>query len=317
MDVGARVTAGGALAKRSVAGLRVLVVVNRGSGKVRAMGEEAVRQTIAQGLPGAEIALLKGSEISSRVDRALAEKSHDIIIAGGGDGSVASIAGKLAGRDVALGVLPLGTMNMVAKAARIDLDLAGAARQLAGGTIAAVDIGRVNGEVFLHHVSFGLQPRMVRVREKIGYRSRLTKMFSGAVALTAVLSRPRPVKMIGSFDGKYSRLRAPMLAVSNNISTSARPGVPARLDGGELGVYALRATHWMQYVRLAFAALRGRWKEDELVEVSTAHRVRLTPFKKRQRAKMLASVDGELRYFKAPINIEIQPLAINLVMPGP
>ncbi len=109
-----------------------------------------------------------------------------------------------------------------------------------------------------------------------------------------VLSRPRPVRMIGEVDGQLMRLKLSALAVSNNAYRADKPRLPDRLDGGVLGVYMLRATRWRDYVRLAMAALRGTWKDDEMIEATEARQVRLRAKRKAKGAKVLASIDGEL-----------------------
>lgn len=298
---------------------RILVVVNRGSGTVRSLGEERVRQQLETGFAGrglTEIAIAAPSGINARIDQAIADRSHDIIVVGGGDGSISAAAGKLVGTEIALGVLPLGTMNMVAKSIDLSLGLDEAIRQLAGGRIGSVDVGRVNGQAFLHQVSFGLQPRMVRIRERIGYRSRLTKIVSTGMAVVTVLARPRPIRAIGVVDGSVVRLRLPALAISNNLYRDDRLAVPAGLEGGELGVYQVRAARWHQYFRLAFAALKGTWRHEDTVNAQPAQHVRLVFKRRLRKPRMLASIDGELIYLTSPVDITIEPGVLRMVLPA-
>lgn len=298
---------------------RVLVVVNRGSGTVRSLGEDRVRQQLESGFAGhgkTEIVLVAPSGINARIDTAITDRSHDVIVVGGGDGSISAVAARLVGTGIALGVLPLGTMNMVAKSIDLSLSLDGAISQLAGGRIGNVDVGRVNGQVFLHQVSFGLQPRMVRIRERIGYRSRLTKIISTSLAVVTVLARPRPIRAIGVLDGSVVRLRLPALAISNNLYRDDRPAVPAGLEGGELGVYQVRAARWHQYVRLAFAALKGTWRHEDTVKAQPAQHVRLEFKRRLRKPRMLASIDGELAYLTSPVDITIEPGVLRMVLPA-
>ncbi|MFT3987021.1 diacylglycerol/lipid kinase family protein [Aestuariivirga sp.] len=243
----------------------VLVIINRQSGTVRTMGEDAVAQRVEKGFSQkqpVEVSLVKGGEIASTVASAIAGQRYQTIVVGGGDGTVASVAGQLAGTGITMGVLPLGTMNMVAQAIGIPANLEQAVTALADGHAVAIDVGRVNGKAFLHQVSFGIQPRVVRIRERIGYSSRLTKMLTGLTAIFAVLARPRTIRMIAEEEGTLSRLRIPALAISNNVYRSDKPGIPVRLDGGVLGIYAVSAKRWRDYIRIALATLRGTWKEE-------------------------------------------------------
>ena len=65
-----------------------------------------------------------------------------------------------------LGVLPLGTMNHFAKDLHIPLDLEGAVETIVQGHVANVDLGEVNGHIFVNNSSLGLYPSIVREREK-------------------------------------------------------------------------------------------------------------------------------------------------------
>src|SRR5690242_16674609 len=128
--------------------MRVAVVTNPHAGpskhptgaEIRAALEGAgVECTVCDG---------EGSELKDVIERALAA-SPDAVIASGGDGTVSAVAGALVGREIAMGVVPSGTLNHFAKDLNIPLDLAGAVRVIVGGGVRAVDIGEVNGHTFI------------------------------------------------------------------------------------------------------------------------------------------------------------------------
>ncbi|MCL4402149.1 MAG: sphingosine kinase, partial [Acidobacteria bacterium] len=89
-----------------------------------------------------------GAPLAAAARRAIAGGER-AVVAGGGDGTISSVAAALAGSGAALGVLPLGTLNHFAKDLGIPLDLDGAVRTIARGHSALVDVGEVNGRVFL------------------------------------------------------------------------------------------------------------------------------------------------------------------------
>jgi diacylglycerol kinase family enzyme len=295
---------------------RVLALINAHSGTVRSLGVETVRQRLADGLSAmgaADVEIVRGADIDERIRASLAAKAHDIIVIGGGDGTISAAARLLAGTGVTMGVLPLGTMNLVARAINLGAELETALARLQSARPMAVDLGRVNGRAFLHQVSFGLQPRMVRIREKIGYRSQFTKLLSSGLAFMSALGRPRAVKFMAEIDGAVRKLRIPALSVSNNLYRDDTPPVTQRLDGGVLGVYIITATRFREYVRLIYATWRGRWRKDVMVEAFPARRVKLSA--KRHRAKVLCSIDGELTYLRSPVEIEIEPKALQMLVP--
>ena len=297
---------------------RTAIVVNRHAGTVRSMGEAAVRDLIAGAFgPAADISLLDGSEIEARIRGLLAAGEISRLIIGGGDGTLASAAALAAGTPVALGILPLGTMNLVAQTIGMDADLATALRQLRDAEARPVDAGRANGRLFLHHVSFGLQPRMVRIREKLGYSSRLTKILAAARATLAVLRTRRSLRLGLAIDGEQVEIRTPGLIISNNAYENAMMLKQARLDGGVLGLYALAPMSLLAFLRLAFDVLRGRWQDNVNVKEMRGRRVRLTRHRRLRRhgRSIKATLDGELTLFDLPLTVESQPAALNMLLP--
>ena len=87
-------------------------------------------------------------------------------MAAGGDGTINSVASAVVGSEKSLGVLPFGTMNHFAKDLHIPLDLEGAVNTIVAGHKTKVDVGEVNGRIFLNNSSLGLYPSIVRERQK-------------------------------------------------------------------------------------------------------------------------------------------------------
>lgn len=297
---------------------KTAIVVNRHAGTVRSMGEAAVRDLVTGAFgPAADISLLDGSEIEPHIRKLLAAGDVGRLIVGGGDGTLASAAALAAGTPVALGILPLGTMNLVAQTIGMDADLATALRQLRDAEARPVDAGRANGRLFLHHVSFGLQPRMVRIREKLGYSSRLTKILAAARATLAVLRTRRSLRLGLAIDGEQVEIRTPGLIISNNAYENAMMLKQARLDGGVLGLYALAPMSLLAFLRLALDVLRGRWQDNVNVKEMRGRRVWLTRHRRLRRdgRSIKATLDGELTLFDLPLMVESQPAALNMLLP--
>jgi diacylglycerol kinase family enzyme len=107
----------------------------------------------------------KGDNISALAARALNENGH-LVVAGGGDGTVSALAGVLAGTNAAIGVLPMGTLNHFAKDVGIPRHLEAAVRNIFTGQVTNVDVGEVNGHVFVNNSGIGFYPYFVRQREE-------------------------------------------------------------------------------------------------------------------------------------------------------
>lgn len=128
------------------------VVVNAGSrrGAARELAVDAMQRA---GVPISAVHHIpSGGELAATLDRVLAE-GHDLVLVGGGDGTVSYAAGRVAGTDVMLGVLPPGTANDFARTLEIPNNLAEACAAVADGKVVDIDLGRANDEPFLNVAS--------------------------------------------------------------------------------------------------------------------------------------------------------------------
>jgi len=133
----------------------------------------------------ARIQVARSGEELVKMAKAAAQGGSPALVAGGGDGTINAVASQIVGTGKKLGVLPLGTLNHFAKDIRIPMDIEEAARVIIGGRTAEIDVGEVNGLLFLNNSSLGLYPSLVRDREakqRRGFAKWLA--FLGAAAVT-------------------------------------------------------------------------------------------------------------------------------------
>ncbi|MFN0191670.1 MAG: diacylglycerol/lipid kinase family protein, partial [Aestuariivirga sp.] len=295
---------------------RALVLINRKSGTVRSRGAEAVKELVEEKLGKAfsrlDVELIEG-DATRRIEHARDSGEYDVIIAGGGDGTISSTAGLLSGTNIILGALPLGTMNLFVQALGFSPRLDGALDQLAAAHVEAIDVGTVNGRVFLHQVSFGLQPRMARIRERMGYSSRLTKMFTGFRALLIVAANPKLVRVRVDADGAAQKVKAPLLIVSNNpLGAKSNVSLPQTLSSGQLGYYILTEFSFRMLFRLARDYLANRFDANEAIEKRTVTALTIKKrsrnrLRRRKKLKILSSIDGEIVHLDNPVSFTISP----------
>jgi diacylglycerol kinase family enzyme len=303
-----------------------LVLINRRSGTVRSRGAEAVAQLVRNVLSPVfdklDVELVDG-DVAGRAKQAVDAKSHDVIIAGGGDGSIASVAALLIDTPITMGALPLGTMNLVVQALGFSPKLEEALQQYAKAAPEQIDVGLANGRVFLHQVSFGLQPRMAKLREKYGYKSRASKMLGAARALVVLAMRTKMVRVNVSADGEMLRVSSPMVAITNNpIGSDKHWSVQHRLDSGKLGIYVLNQYSLRALVRLARGYMRNRLHDDDIVENRVAQTLKIRRRPRRaagrlgffkQRKGILASMDGEVVLLDNPVTVTIKPKCLKVL----
>ena len=166
-------------------GRRLIVLLNDGSGSVGEDCPEALRSAFAKQGISAIVEVSSGSGLRSAAERALQMARSgecDAVVVGGGDGSIGTVAGVLAGTDVPLGIIPLGTRNHFAKDLQLPLSIDDAIAVIASGETRSVDAADVNGQIFVNNSSVGLYPYLVLDRERRRRRTRVTKWLATILA---------------------------------------------------------------------------------------------------------------------------------------
>jgi diacylglycerol kinase family enzyme len=236
-----------------------------------------------------------------------------IVVAAGGDGTVSAVAAALQGTDKILGVLPVGTLNHFAKDLRIPLDLESAVRTILEGEIAAVDVGEVNGRIFINNSSLGLYPRIVSRREAQQQRLARGKWTAFLWATIQALRRFPFLDLRIAFEGQEIFRRTAFLFVGNNEYEIAgfNLGSRACVNGGTLGLYLTHRTGRLGLFRLAFHALFGRVDQAKDFDVFCVTEARIET---RHRG-LLVALDGEVERIATPLHYRIKPGALRVLVP--
>jgi diacylglycerol kinase (ATP) len=232
----------------------------------------------------------------------------DLLVAGGGDGTISEAARHLAHRDVALGLLPLGTTNNFARTLGIPLGLDGALGILTEGKVADVDLGEAAGRIFTNLVSIGLS---AQVAEHVPDRLKRA-LGRAAYPLTALrlLPRHRPFEATVDSGGQIRRLRTHQLNIANGNSHA---GNPITRDGSAddrlLIAYALGA-HGRRHLLAAtlghLVTGRRRTVEGEPFLAAGEVLVRTDP-------PLPLDIDGEL-HGQTPVQVRILPNALRVML---
>jgi diacylglycerol kinase family enzyme len=236
------------------------------------------------------------------------------VVAGGGDGTVGSVAAALAGTDMPLGVLPLGTLNHFAKDLRIPLGLEEAARNICEGREVSVDVGEVNGQVFINNSSLGLYPRIVRRREKLQEREGSGKWSAFFRASLAVLRRYPFLDVRLEADGRRIVRKTPFVFVGNNEyrMESLQMGGRERLDAGCLSLYVAHRTGRLGLLRLAVSALFGRLRQAEDFDSLDAEEIWVET---RRPKRLPVATDGEVNAMTTPLHYRVRAGALKVIVP--
>jgi diacylglycerol kinase family enzyme len=254
-----------------------------------------------------------GAEVTEFARRALSAGAR-AIVAGGGDGTVGSVAGTLVGTNRPLGVLPLGTLNHFAKDLRIPLTLAEAARNVCEGREVSVDVGEVNGQVFINNSSLGLYPRIVRRREKLQERRGSGKWSAFVRAALAMLRRYPFLEVRLSADGQDIVRKTPFVFVGNNEyqMESLQMGGRECLDAGHLSLYVAHRTGRLGLLRLALSALFGRLRQAKDFDSLCAQEIWVET---RRPKRLHVATDGEVTVMTTPLHYRVRPGALRVIVP--
>jgi YegS/Rv2252/BmrU family lipid kinase len=162
----------------------------------------------------------------------------DLVILGGGDGTVSGLVDLLVGQDVILGVLPLGTANSFARTLGIPLDIPGAVEVLKSGAPKRIDLGMIDDDYFANAAALGLSPQIAKtiphglkkVLGKVGYLGWATWQFASF----------KPFTLIVGEGVSAERLRVVEVRISNGPFHGGTEMVDAAaVDSGEIVVQAV------------------------------------------------------------------------------
>jgi diacylglycerol kinase family enzyme len=271
-------------------------------------------QFAAQGID-ARVTLAKGGAEMTAAARDALARGMAVVVAGGGDGTINAVASVLVGTGVAFGVLPLGTLNHFAKDIGIPLALDQAIANIAHGIRKHVDVGEVNGQIFLNNSSLGLYPDIVRDREKQQSRLGRGKWLAALWATIAALRRyPFLSVRLRLDDGQEQARRTPFVFIGNNAYTmhGFSIGERVRLDTGKLSLYVAQRPGRLSLLRLAWCALRGRLAQERDFDVLGAESLDIDTHHKRLRV----ATDGEVTVMATPLRYRIRPGALNVIVPS-
>jgi diacylglycerol kinase family enzyme len=241
--------------------------------------------------------------------RNAASRRPQALIVGGGDGTLSAAAGVLADTDIALGILPLGTLNHFARDLHLPADWKTAAEKISPAHSSLVDVAEVNGRVFINNCSLGSYAEAVRRRDILRRSKGHRKMLAMLLASFAVFRDLRRMSADVQLPTTTLRIRTPLIVVSNNrysghlLATRLRP----RLDAGELCFYATRTSKRSALLKLVWHALFRRLDEADTLEVHTATDLLVTTT-----GSVPVAADGELLDLKPPYRFRLRRRALRV-----
>jgi diacylglycerol kinase (ATP) len=294
---------------------RARIIANPTSGSIR--GAEGLRELRAtaiwlteHGLP-TELALTEAAGHASELARECAQAGMEMVIAAGGDGTINDVAQGLAGTATALGVLPLGTMNVWARETGIPLSLPDARKLLLDGARQRVDLGRAGARYFLLMAGIGFDAEVVR-RVEGNWLKRWGLKFLDYLLTAGMLGfTQQPARLWRRTDGKRRSTRALMVVIGN---TRLHAGTlvfahKAVIDDGQLDVVIIGGGGLIHRARVIGHALLRRPSPDPRVRYEHCRGIRLE-----SSPPLPVQVDGEL-IGHLPMTFSVVPAALTVIVP--
>ncbi len=232
---------------------RALIFANRRARR----GGQSLRAAIER-LNDAGIETIERDVSRSLSDDIRAEaKDVDMVILGGGDGTLNGAAAALQETQLPFGVLPLGTANDFARTIGVPRDLARAAQIIIDGHRRPVDLGEVNGHFFFNVASIGFSAALAR--QLTAEAKRRWGTLGYALAAFNLLRQSRPFTVEIDHDGTIERVKTVQISVGNGRFYGGGMTVEkdAAPDDGRLDVYSLEIDHWWELLALAPSLRRG------------------------------------------------------------
>ena len=294
---------------------RIVVLLNRGGGAVAADPKipDKVRKALRAAGVDAKVELIEGGKCEVRC-RALAERRDEVVIVGGGDGTISAAAAALAGTDTILGIIPVGTLNHFARDLGIPTDIEEAAALIAKRPERRVDIAQMNDRVFINNSAIGLYPLMVVDRDAQRRRLGRSKRLAMMVASIRTLARFNHQRLTLTVnEEEKGRIDTPLLFVGNNdyrVDIGA-PGQRESIEDGTLSVFVMRKKTRRGLIAASIRALFNRARHDDMVRIEDVQRLRVES----RRSMLAVSLDGEVVRVEPPLDYKIRKKALRVIAP--
>lgn len=283
---------------------KTLVLLNARAGTLIDSGADSIVSALKSSLDGrqTDVRLLQPHDMAAGI-AAAARGSHDTIIVGGGDGSVSCAAAALAGTQKVLGVLPFGTLNLLARDLGMPSDPKEAIAALASAKQRRIDLGSVGGRPFHSLSGLGFFSQMARAREEVRAHP-LGRFLGVALAAMRAVRRTATFTLEIAADGRHSSAEALAVLITNN-----RFGPDWRrkqLDEGVLEILIAENAGGLAKLKASADLVTGGWRESDGIRSIIAREVTIS----RYRRKVWTATDGELSREPIPLRYRIVPKAL-------
>lgn len=286
--------------------LRGILFLNPRAGTFEA-GDESTLRSMAEENGLRVVEVTPELDVRVVVHEALEAGLRAFVVAGG-DGSVHHVSQALVNTEGVLGVVPVGSVNHLARDLELPIDDWRVAFDVAlRGTIRQIDVGRVNGQYFINSVMLGIYPTISEYRER--FRSHHNRWTAYLKAARLALNHFPHVSLVVEMDGRVTSLRTQLFVVAVNSYDLTQTGILAAkttMTDGRLTIYSLSFMNRFEFIRATAKYLRGK-----IAEVAGFRRIRTAQLRvDTGRRRLRVALDGELIEMQTPLQIVAVPSSL-------
>jgi len=295
--------------------MRIGAVINNTSGTLSPKESEKrlenIRLFLEKRVDADYLSIVPGEQVKSEIERII-DKGIDVLVVGGGDGTISTAAQFVVDTHISMLALALGTMNNFVRDAGIPFHPIDALRLLDQMKVEVVDTGEVNGHKFINNVSIGLYPKIVEEREEKTKKHGWSKWKAKILAVLVVTRRLPLLRMTVEGENFKRKLFTSFLFVGNNEyenlfnSDFYRPS----LKEGKMWLCMARSPRvWSLFTMAWQLGFRGI-RQTENLDTRLVTHLKVKPRKRRVRV----AIDGEIHKLYTPLRFKILKKSLRLVV---
>lgn len=278
----------------------------------------------------ADLAFTKPDESPALIAQQAVEEGYDMVVVGGGDGTVSEVAKGLIHSPIPLGIVPIGTYNNIAHSLNLPNDITEACQVLARGEIKCIDVGQANDEhYFFEAAGVGLDAALFPLGEEIKggrwgrmlqaaqlamtYEPQRLRIYLDRPIAEARLVPPRKRYLRGlRFTQRELRFSALLVVIANGpyYGTGFTVAPDAVMDDGLLTISVFRNFSKWELIRHFWSISRGQYHYSPKIETYRAAEVRLT-----SSAKLPVHIDGH-SIGEVPVTLKSIQQALKVIIPA-
>jgi diacylglycerol kinase family enzyme len=258
----------------------------------------------------------KIAEVAKRAAERAAE-TNGAVIASGGDGTLAATAQAVLPTGQPYGIVPNGTFNYFGRAQEVPNDVEAAMRIVLDPELRQVQVGTVNGRVFLVNASLGLYPKLLQDRERFTRQYGRKQVVAKWAGLVSLFKDYGQLRLDIDVDGKQQTVRTPSLFVGNNHLQLERVGLPEAEEVKEhrLAAIMVKPVSTTELLWLALRGALGQLGDDDRVINFAFRELTVNAVRGAQGRQVEVATDGERTWMKTPLKFTVAPKPLLLLSP--